>query len=357
MSSTLGTRVRFTLFGESHGPCIGGSIEGLPAKLTIPLCDIERAQARRKPGQRNTTTRTESDKIEWISGAHVEDDALVLHGGPCAFLIKNNDVRARDYNLSTPRPSHADLTCYFRDGQWLSGGGRFSGRLTAPLVVAAALCEPILKSRGISIGSHILRLGSLVGRSFVNDQSDPTASELNLLKSQQIPCRAPILARDIESQLNQLPGNSVGAEIELAAVGLPRGLGEPPFGGVESLVAQWLFAIPGVKSVGFGLSHEFASAYGTIANDEIGLMNGMPTPLTNRAGGLNGGLTNGRALIVRATMRPTPSIALPQRSVTLQNDEWRETTLVTAGRHDPCIALRGLVALEAALTLALVQFL
>lgn len=353
MSSSIGEALRFTLFGESHGPAIGAVLDGLPAGLGIDLEAVQTQLNRRRPGGNALATkRSESDSVEVVSGWKDGRSS----GGPLCFLIRNADTRSGDYEPDVPRPSHADLPSWYRDGGKadMRGGGRFSGRLTAPVVAAGAVARQILERRGIRIGSHLLCIGSVEDRPF----GEPPESELfDALASAYLPALRPGVEREMESEIESARAacDSVGGAIELACVGMPPGRGEPPFDGVESALSRWIFAVPGVKALEFGAGAALARMRGSEANDPIGMAEGGPRPLSNRAGGANGGLSNGLAVRFSVSMRPTPSISVAQRSVSLSAA--RDAELKVKGRHDPCIVPRAVPVLEAATALCLLDLL
>jgi chorismate synthase len=353
MSSSIGGSLRFTLFGESHGPAIGGVLDGLPAGVAIDLAAVQAQLDRRRPGGNALATkRDESDAVEIVSGW--KDGAS--SGGPLCFLIRNADSHSSDYNADVPRPSHADLSSWYRDGGKadMRGGGRFSGRLTAPVVAAGAVARQILARRGIRIGAHLLRIGEIEDRPFGESVE---ADRFDELASAYLPVLDEGVRAAMENRIEQarLAADSVGGAIELACVGMPPGYGEPPFDGVESALARWIFAVPGVKALEFGAGAAFARMAGSQANDPIGMKGCKPLPGSNRAGGANGGLTSGAALLLTASLRPTPSIAVAQRSVSLGSGT--DAELIVKGRHDPCIAPRAVPVLEAATALCLLGFL
>lgn len=353
MSSSIGGSLRFTLFGESHGPAIGAVLDGLPAGVAIDLGAVQAQLDRRRPGGNALATRRrESDSVEIVSGW--KDGAS--SGGPLCFLIRNSDAHSSDYDADVPRPSHADLPSWYRDGGRadMRGGGRFSGRLTAPLVAAGAVARQVLERRGIRIGAHLLRIGEIADRPFGEAVE---ADRFDALASAYLPVLDEGVGPAMEARIERarLAADSVGGAVELACVGMPPGYGEPPFDGVESALARWIFAVPGVKALEFGAGTAFASMSGSRANDPIAMDGGRPLPRSNLSGGANGGLSSGAAIRLTASMRPTPSIALPQDSVSLS--EGRDEKLVVKGRHDPCIAPRAVPALEAAAALCLLGFL
>lgn len=355
MSSSIGTRVKCTIFGESHGDAIGCVLDGLPAGEAIDMEEIYSQMARRAPGRDKTSTpRRESDKPRILSGLL---DGYTT-GAPLAMSIANENTRSGDYGelKRMPRPGHADYTAHVRyDGfNDIRGGGHFSGRLTAPLVFAGAVCRQILRRRGVHIGGHILEIDGVRDTAF-----DPVGVDAMLLEQLSLrtfsladPSVEDIMREHIESA--RIEQDSVGGIIEAAAVGMPAGLGSPMFEGVENKLAALLFGIPAVKGVEFGAGFRFASMRGSNANDQYEYdSNGCVITSTNNNGGLLGGITNGMPLIVRTAIKPTPSISLPQRTVDLVNGHNAELTV--RGRHDPCIVPRALPVVESVIALGILD--
>ncbi|MBP3391063.1 MAG: chorismate synthase [Clostridia bacterium] len=357
MKSSIGEKIKLSVFGESHGPAIGCLLEGLPSGVKIDMDALLAQMARRAPGRDKTaTTRKEADIPEIISG--VVDG--VTTGAPLAIIIKNSDTKSHNYdNLrDNPRPSHADFAAAVKFGgaNDIRGGGHFSGRLTAGIVAAGAICRQILKEEGITVGGHILTIGNVAETSF--DPVNVTAAQLEALSSKLFalnnPAAEELMRAEIESA--RLEADSVGGCVELAAVGLPVGLGNPMFFGVENVVSNILYGIPAVKGVSFGAGFGYASMRGSRANDQMYYDDeGNVRAYTNNCGGITGGITTGMPLIVNVAIKPTPSIGQPQKTVNLKTGE--NSTLVIEGRHDPCIVPRALPVLEAALAIALLDLL
>ena len=325
--NTYGQLIRVTIFGESHGPGIGVVVDGLPAGESIDLEAVRVQMRRRAPGGGDLTTpRKETDEPLILSGLYHNKTT----GSPLTAIFQNSDQHSSDYHPETPRPSHADYTAAvkFRGSMDLRGGGPFSGRLTACMVFAGAVCRQILERRGITITANAVQVGSAKGKDLTFE-----------MKREILDARA--------------AGDSVGSVLECRAAGVPAGVGGLLFGGMESRIASILYAIPGVKGVEFGLGFGFAEKRGSEANDPFRLQDGKIVCETNNAGGINGGITNGMPLVVRMALRPTPSIAAEQRTVNLQTME--ETPLRVHGRHDPCLALRAIPVMEAAIAVALLD--
>ena len=345
--------MRHMIFGESHGPAIGVVVEGVPAGLALDLEEVQRELDRRKPGQDPTATaRKESDRVEVLSGVFEGKTT----GAPLAMVIRNADQHSGDYESIryTPRPGHGDYAGFIKSQGCLDyrGGGHFSGRLTAPLVAAGAVARQVLARHGVWVGAHI---SSIYG---VLDASWETGEELKAVAAKPFPVLDDQKGEEMRQAILEAKGeqDSVGGAIECAVFGLPAGLGAPDFGcNVEGIFAQYLFAVPAVKGVDFGAGAAFSLMRGSEANDPFEVRDGKVVTKTNHAGGINGGITNGMPVVFEATIRPTPSISLPQESVDLRTGE--ETEIEIHGRHDPCIVPRAVPVIEAAAALAACQVL
>jgi chorismate synthase len=318
--------MKYTIFGESHGPAIGVTLTGVPSGVELDLAFIRSELARRRPGQNAlSTARKEADEPEILSGVFEGKTT----GTPLCAIIRNTDTRSKDYSQLKvcPRPSHGDYAGGVRYGGWndYRGGGHFSGRLTAPLVFAGAVAKLILRKKGVEVAAHISMVGGV---------EDPTPEQL-----EEVVLEA------------KNAGDSVGGAIACAVTGLPAGLGEPDFGcNVEGIFSQYLFAVPAVKAVGFGAGFEFARLRGSQANDPFYMDGGRVRTRTNHAGGVNGGITNGMPVTFQVAIRPTPSISMEQDTVDLSMGQ--DTKLTIHGRHDPCIVHRAVPVIEAAAALA-----
>ena len=353
MSSIYHGRLTVSIFGQSHGPAIGVTIDGLPAGLPIDRAALEAFLARRAPGRNDwSTPRREGDRPEFLSG--LVDD--VTCGAPLTAMIRNTNTRSGDYdNLrDVPRPGHADYTAQVKYGgaQDPAGGGHFSGRLTAPLCIAGGICKQLLEAEGIFLGAHIAAIGGIEDDAFDPVNADraalsaPGGRLFPVIREEAGARMRAIIARAREEQ------DSVGGIIECAAVGLPAGLGDPMLDGMENRIARLVFAIPAVKGVEFGAGFGAASLRGSENNDSFRFgEDGQLSTRTNHAGGILGGITNGMPLVFRAAVKPTPSIARPQDSVSLSRRE--NTTLTIKGRHDPCIVPRAVPCVEAAAAIAI----
>ena len=349
--SSFGTIFRITTWGESHGAGLGVVVDGCPAGL--PLCeeDIQIFLNRRKPGQSKfATPRKEDDKVEILSGIFEGKTT----GTPISMLVRNTSQRSRDYSeiASYYRPGHADYNAQVKYGgfQDVAGGGHFSGRLTAPLCIAGGICKQMLARRGIWVGAHIAAIGGIWDRAY-----DPVAlSREDLLAPGRT--RFSVLAPEAGERMQaaiataKADRDSLGGIIECGVVGLPAGLGDPMLDGMENRIARLAFAIPAVKGVEFGAGFGVAALRGSQNNDPFYMDGGQVKTRTNHAGGILGGITNGMPLVFRVAVKPTPSIAQPQDSVSLSRGE--NTTLEIHGRHDPCIVPRAVPCVEAAAAIA-----
>ena len=340
--------MRHMIFGESHGPAIGVVLEGVPAGLELDLEQVQKELDRRKPGQDPTATaRKESDLVEVLSGVFEGKTT----GAPLAMVIRNSDQHSKDYESIryTPRPSHGDYAGFIksRGAQDYRGGGHFSGRLTAPLVAAGAVAKQVLAGRGVQVGAHI---SSIYG---ICDAALEDPEELKAVAAKSFPVLDDSKGEEMRQAILEAKEeqDSVGGAIECAVTGLPAGLGAPDFGcNVEGIFAQYLFAVPAVKGIEFGAGVAFSLMRGSEANDPFAVEDGRVVTKTNHAGGINGGITNGMPVTFEVTIRPTPSISLPQESVDLRTGE--ETEIEIHGRHDPCIVPRAVPVIEAAAALA-----
>jgi len=352
MSSTYGENLKLSIFGQSHGAAIGMTLDGIPAGLPVDMQKLQQFLSRRAPGQgAYATARKEADAPEFLSGLVAD----VTCGAPIAAIIRNTNTRSGDYDdlRSCPRPGHADYTAQIKYGgfQDAAGGGHFSGRLTAPLCIAGGLCKQWLELRGIHIGARLQLCAGIADSPM--DPADPMP--------ELICTDFPVVSREAGRQMQEAiakakaQGDSVGGVIECFATGLPAGLGEPMFGGVESRIAQIVYGIPAVKGLEFGSGFAGSSLLGSENNDAFTLREGAVATLTNNAGGILGGITNGMPLVFRVAVKPTPSIALLQKTVNMTTME--ETQIAVKGRHDPCIAPRAVPVVEAAAALAIFDML
>ena len=343
MSSTYGENIRLTIFGQSHSPAIGVTVEGIPAGEKVDMDELRRFLSRRAPGQNAwSTPRKEADAPEILSG-------LVngyTCGAPLTAIICNANTRPQDYAAlaDTPRPGHADYTAEVKYGgyQDRAGGGHFSGRLTAPLCIAGGICLQILAREDITLVSRIASIGG------ISDEGELTGSTAD----KEFPVVSDARGAEMRAAIARAKeaGDSVGGVIECAIFGAPAGLGDPMFGGMENRIAAALFGIPAVKGVEFGAGFAAAALYGSENNDPFTVKDGRIVTETNRCGGILGGITTGMPIVFRAAFKPTPSIAREQQSVDLRT--MKPEKLHIMGRHDPCIVPRAVPCVEAAAAVA-----
>ena len=350
MADWTGNNIKLSIFGTSHGPYIGASIDGLPAGIKVNEDSIRKALSLRRPGGRISTARVEQDEFEIISGVfngYTSGDCLTV-------IIANSDTRSKDYSelKIKPRPSHADYSANVKyDGfNDYRGGGHFSGRLTAAIVALCAIIRDVLSFKGITVGSHIRSIGEIE-----DDRLSFKKEELDYLNEQYFA----VLNEETKDKMLKLieearnSQDSVGGIIETAVLGLPCGIGEPYFDSVESRLASLIFSIGGVKGVEFGSGFDISRMYGHEANDEFAYDNGTVITLTNHNGGINGGITNGMPLVVSTAIKHTPSIIRVQRTVNLQTGENCE--LEIHGRHDPCIVHRARIVVDSLICFGLLD--
>ena len=349
MSSRFGTSLKIQIFGQSHAPAIGVCIDGFPVGFSPDFDALDAFLARRAPGQgAYATARKEADKPEFLSGL-VDGHTC---GAPITAVIRNTDTRSKDYGniAEMPRPSHADYPAWVKYGDQADyrGGGHFSGRLTAPLCIAGGLCLQYLAQKGISIGAHILQIGSVRDAAF-----DPVSPTLPIGGLTLDPAAWEKMQAEIAAAKAEL--DSVGGMIECAVTGLPAGIGEPMFGGLENRLAHILFGIPAVKGVEFGEGFGCATLRGSRNNDPYYYdESGAVRTRTNHAGGIAGGISTGMPIVFRAAFKPTPSIAQPQETIRFMGGK-EPAILEIRGRHDPCIVPRAVPVVEAAAAIAILD--
>lgn len=355
MSSEFGKLLKISVFGQSHGKAIGVNIDGLPAGEAIDLEELAAFLARRKPGQDPLSTqRKEADAPIFLSGL----EQGVTCGSPLCAIIENSDQRSLDYRelADKPRPSHADYTAWVKWGGHadMRGGGHFSGRLTAPLCIAGGIAKQILARRKVFVGAHLLSVGTECDTPL---PLLPTAELFANLAAKPFPVlddgagermRGAILAA-------RQAGDSIGGVIQCAAIGLPAGLGDPMFDGLENRLAAALFGIPAVKGLEFGAGFEGTRLLGSQNNDPFAVRDGGVVTVSNRSGGILGGITTGMPVTFQLAVKPTPSISKPQQTVSLSSMESAELTV--RGRHDPCVAHRAVPVVEAVAATVLLDLL
>ncbi len=354
MSSEFGKNFKVSVFGESHGKAIGVVISGLPAGVELDMDELQQFMDRRRPGSSGLTTqRKEADSPVFLSGV----SGTTTNGFPICAIIENTDTRSKDYSelWDKPRPSHADFTARsrFGDGVDMRGSGHFSGRLTAPLCIAGGIAKQFLATKGIFVGTHLYSVGSICDSSFPLHPSNELFS--------QITCKAiPVISDAAGMQMSQLISqasknlDSVGGVIECAAIGLPAGLGNPMFDGIENRLSMAIFGIPAIKGLEFGSGFAGSQKYGSENNDPFIIEHGSVSTSKNDSGGILGGITTGMPIVLRAAVKPTSSISRPQQTVSLSKMEPAELTV--HGRHDPCIALRAVPVIEAVTASVILDF-
>ena len=344
MSSEFGKYIKVSVFGQSHSNGIGVLIDGLPAGEVIDPVRLQAFMDRRRPGDHvSSTKRREADQVQVLSGLKNS----VTCGAPLCAVIENKDQRSQDYRalVDIPRPGHADYTAYvkYKGYNDVSGGGHFSGRLTAPLCIAGGIALQILERRGVVIKAHIVQVGSVKGPCY-----DPVSLSGKPMEGELL---TPEMEQEIFSAAESR--DSIGGVIECGILGLPAGLGDPMAEGMESILAAALFGIPAVKGVEFGAGFQAAAMRGSQNNDAFYMEKGQVRTKTNHAGGILGGITNGMPLIFRIAVKPTPSIGIQQDSVSLRDGV--DQTLIVEGRHDSCIVPRAVPVAEAVAAIAILD--
>lgn len=354
MSSTYGDKIKISVFGESHGNGIGVVIDGLPAGVKIDMDKVLVQMSRRAPGKDKTATpRKESDLPKVLSGMLGD----TLTGAPLCAVIENTNTRSGDYGnlLACPRPGHSDYTAFvkYNASNDIRGGGHFSGRLTAPIVFAGAICRQILESNGIKIAAHINSIGTATDKAFNPVSIDDEL--INKLNNSTFALIDETIEDEMRSQVEDARMNldSIGGTIECAVTGIEAGIGEPMFDGIEGVIAKAVFGVPAIKGIEFGKGFELAQMRGSQSNDPFRYEDGKVVTETNNCGGILGGITNGMPVIFRAAVKPTPSISQKQKTVDLQNKENAE--LEIHGRHDPCIVPRAVPVIEAVTAIAIIN--
>lgn len=356
MSGVWGTKIKYSIFGESHGKAIGITIDGLPSGVELDLEEINREMLRRAPGKNKLSTpRQEKDQYEIVSGYFNGRTT----GTPLCAIIRNSDQHSKDYEKTKDlmRPGHADYTGFIRYGGFndYRGGGHFSGRITAPIVFAGAVAKQVLSKKEIIIGSHIKSIrtveedffsGVNINRSILEELSHkefPTLDEEKGLTMQE----------EILKAREEL--DSVGGVVECAILNLPPGIGSPFFGSVESILSSLLFSIPAVKGVEFGEGFNIAKMKGSEANDEFYSVGDKIKTYSNNNGGILGGITSGMPVVFRVAFKPTPSIAKEQKTVDISKNE--DAIIKVEGRHDPCIVQRAVPVVEAVAAMGILEML
>lgn len=354
MSNTYGSKLKLSVFGASHAPFIGAAMQSLPKGYKIDFEELCRFTARRAPGRNALSTpRKEADIPVFISG--ISGDRLT--GEPLEIRINNTDTRSGDYTgyNDTPRPGHADFCARVKYGSGydVAGGGAFSGRMTAPLCCAGGIALQLLRTKGIRIGAHIASAAGIKDRPF--DPVRVSARTFTSVAAKDFPVIDGAAGEKMQAAIlsAKADGDSVGGTIECAALGLPVGLGGPLFDGMEGRISQIVFAVPAVKGIEFGAGFEVAGMRGSEDNDPFCIEKGRVRTVSNNHGGILGGITSGMPLIFRCAVKPTPTIAKEQESVSLSRME--PAAVRGRGRHDPCIVQRAVPVIEAAAALAILD--
>ena len=350
MKSVIGKNITLALYGESHGSAIGVVVDGLPAGIKVNTGFIAHQLEMRKPKGKISTQRREADEFAITSG--------VFNGYTCGtpihITMENKTQRSGDYQPNLPRPSHADYAAHVKYNGFedYRGGGHFSGRLTAPIVAAGAIAIDILKSKGITIGTHIKKCQHIEDRDFEN-----YAEDIAICNSKYFATLDETAGENMQQHIEAAGADcdSVGGILETCVLGMPAGVGEPYFNSVESVLSHYIFSIGGVKGIEFGKGFGFADLFGSQANDAFEMQDGRTITKTNNNGGINGGISNGMPLIFRVAVKPTPSIFKEQNTVNLETME--NTVISIKGRHDPAIFHRARVVVDSMTALALLDLL
>ncbi len=351
MANSLGKLFTITSFGESHGRCVGVTIDGCPAGLSLVEDDIQREVDKRRPGTSVASTRrAEEDRVEILSGVFNGHTS----GAPICLLVWNRDVDSSGYEITRflPRPGHADYTAFIKYGEFndFRGGGRFSGRITATFVMAGAVAKKLLNLIGIEVLAHTVEIAGIKAETKEPDEIRRYL-ETNLLK-----CADPKAAREMVLAVEKAreEGDSVGGVIEGMALNVPVGLGNPVFDTLEGDLAKALFAIPAVKGVEFGSGFSAAGKRGSENNDPFTIKDDKIVTVSNNAGGILGGISNGMPVVLRVAVKPTPSIARSQETVDIK--KMQSTSLEIKGRHDTCIVPRAVPVVESMMAITLCDF-
>lgn len=348
MKNTLGNSTSITIFGESHGPYIGATIDGLAPGIEVSREFIDKQLTLRRPAGKISTARVEADEYQIISGVFEGKTT----GTALTIIIPNTNTKSKDYSKmrSIARPGHADYTAYLKYHGYedYRGGGHFSGRITAALVAAGAIVIPALESKGIKIATHIERCAGVSDRTFEDLDKD-----IETLNNSSFAVLDEKAAREMLERMEAIAqdGDSVGGVLETVVMGMPGGVGEPFFDSLESMLSHGLFSVPAIKGVEFGGGFDLVDALGSEYNDALRLKNGKITTKTNNNGGINGGISNGMPILIRCAVKPTPSIYKTQETVDFINET--ETLLSIEGRHDPAIIHRARVVVDSMVALVL----
>lgn len=347
MSKLQGKNLIIEIVGESHSPEMKLKVKGFP-NFSFDKDELKKFLARRKASSSSfSTPRIEADEPEFIN---VKDGVI---NGDFEVIIKNNNVKSKDYSdlYGKPRPSHADYAWHLKDGALdFSGGGRFSARLTAVYCVLGGLCKQYLEKKGVKIASYLQAVGGVQGTSYRD-------GDIDYDKIVSLTCGFPSIDKKDEMLLEiesaRLQGDSVGGVIETVVCGMPAGVGDNLFEGLEGKLSSLLFSVPAVKGVEFGSGFEMAKSRGSVVNDELYYDGATVKLKTNNNGGINGGISNGFNLTMRVALKPTPSIQIEQNTIDLVNKE--NVKIKIKGRHDACVAVRAVPCIESAVAIALLD--
>jgi chorismate synthase len=352
-SNSIGKEFVIICFGESHGRCVGVIVDGCPAGLPLSEKDIQKELDKRIPPQLEiVSARREKDIAEILSGTFNG----FTTGAPICTLVWNKDVIPDEYDLmkDTPRPGHADYPARIKYGTFndYRGGGRFSGRITVPFVMAGAVAKKLLGLFGVEVLAYTIEIGNVKLRKSLAIEE----IRRNTYKT-SVRCPDMKSAKEMEEAILKAKseGDSVGGIIECTALNVPVGVGEPLFDSLDADMAKMLFNVPAVKGVEFGAGFKAAELRGSENNDPFAIRDKKIVTLTNNAGGVLGGLSSGMPIVVRAAIKPTPSISKEQKTIDLSKME--ETTIEVKGRHDPCIAPKAVPVIESAVATVLADHL
>lgn len=355
MAFSFGEKLKISIFGQSHSPAIGVTVEGIPAGTEIDEESLHDFLKRRAPGQKLTTPRAEADLPVFLSG--LTDGKT--NGAPLTAVIYNTNTRSKDYSelRIKPRPGHSDYpaSVKFHGANDIAGGGQFSARLTAPLCIVGGIALEILKKQGIEIAAHLKSVASVEDRPF-HPLGEGT-EVLEMLKKKDFPTLDSSVAEKMQAAIEdaRMACDSVGGTVECMITGCPVGLGDAGYGGLDGAIASLIFGIPAVKGIEFGEGFSSSRLRGSQNNDAYYYQDGKVRTKTNHCGGILGGMSNGMPIYFTVAFKPTPSIALPQETVDLEKKE--NTSLIIHGRHDPCVAVRAVPVVEAAAAIAIYDML
>ena len=354
MSGMWGNKLKVSIFGESHGAGIGITIDGLPSGFEINMNEVLKEMARRAPGKSKlSTARKEWDVPEILSGFFEGKTT----GTPLCAVIRNSDQHSKDYGKlkDLMRPGHADYPGFikYKGFNDYRGGGHFSGRITAPLVFAGAICKQILESKGIKVGAHVKSIGKVNDKSFFD--VDLTKQLLDEIKNNELPLLSPEKEEEMRNTILEArkEQDSVGGTIECAVLGIDAGIGDPFFDSVESTLAHLIFSVPAVKGIEFGKGFSMSERRGSECNDEYYYDGDKVKTYTNNNGGITGGITNGMPILFKVGIKPTPSISKKQKTIDIR--EHKDAELVIEGRHDPCIVQRAVPVIEAVTAIGIME--